>query len=112
MDKISTFTLRTLPQHLDSEKALIGAVLVRPESIHDVVDIVSPDIFFSERHRLIWETIQELFSKSEPIDLLSLSSRLEEKSQLDRAGGTSYLAELAGSIIKRVWLQYIPQEHF
>jgi hypothetical protein len=62
--------------------------------IPDGVDVVSPDIFFSERHRLIWETIQELFSKSEPIDLLSLSSRLEEKSQLDRAGGTSYLAEL------------------
>ncbi len=106
MDKISTFTLRTLPQHLDSEKALIGAVLVRPESIHDVVDIVSPDIFFSERHRLIWETIQELFSKSEPIDLLSLSSRLEEKSQLDRAGGTSYLAELAGSVPSAANIRY------
>ncbi len=86
--------LRIPPQNLDSEKALLGSIMLRPEAIHEIIDIVSAPGFYSERHRLIFQAMLELFSKNQPIDLLSLPSRLKEKGMLEQAGGASYLTEL------------------
>ncbi len=86
--------LRVPPQNIDSEKALLGSIMLRPESINEIIDIASPPCFYSERHRLIYQTMLELFGKSQPIDLLSLSSRLREKKVLEQVGGASYLTEL------------------
>ena len=89
---------RIPPQNLDAEKALLGSIMLRPGGIFEVVDIVTEQSFYSGRHRFIWKTMLELSSKNIPIDLLSLSSRLTEKTELEAAGGASYLAELAASV--------------
>ena len=93
-----TATNKIPPQNIDAERALLGSVMTRPDVIYDVVDIVSGKSFYSERHKIIYETMLELFSKSQPIDLLSLASRLKEKELLERAGGNLYLTELLGSV--------------
>lgn len=90
--------LRIPPQNLDAEKALLGSIMLRPDGISEVLDIVGEQAFYSGRHRLIWRTMLELFSKNIPIDLLSLSSRLTEKGELEAAGGATYLAELTASV--------------
>ena len=90
--------LRIPPQNIDAEKALLGSVMLRPDALSDVIDILSPSAFYVEKHRLIWKTMLELFAKNTPIDLLSLSSRLKEKEILEAAGGASYLAELSSSV--------------
>ena len=66
--------LRIPPHNIESEKALLGSIMIKPESMHDVLDIISPHSFYAEKHRLIYEAMLELFAKSEPIDLLSMSS--------------------------------------
>ncbi|MEK7081794.1 MAG: replicative DNA helicase, partial [Patescibacteria group bacterium] len=86
------------PQNIDAERALLGSVMTRPDVIYDVVDIINGKSFYSERHKIIYETMLELFSKSQPIDLLSMASRLKEKELLERAGGNLYLTELLGSV--------------
>jgi len=93
-----TATNKIPPQNIDAERALLGSIMTRPDVIYDVVDIVSGKSFYSERHKIIYETMLELFSKSQPIDLLSLASRLKEKELLERAGGNLYLTELLGSV--------------
>ena len=90
--------VRIPPQNIDAEKALLGSCLLRTDAVSDVLDIVSLDIFYVEKHRLIWKAILELFTKNAPIDLLSLSSRLQERELLEAAGGASYLAELASAV--------------
>ncbi|OHA18926.1 MAG: replicative DNA helicase [Candidatus Taylorbacteria bacterium RIFCSPHIGHO2_02_FULL_47_18] len=90
--------IRIPPQNIDAEKALLGSVMLRPDAISDVMDLLSPEGFYVEKHRLIWKTMLELFAKTAPIDLLSLSSRLKEKEILEAAGGASYLAELSSSV--------------
>lgn len=90
--------LRLPPQNIDSEKALLGSIMLKPESINDVFDIVTGDSFYSEKHRIIFNGMMDLNNKSEPIDLLSLSTKLKEKKQLDQIGGSSYLTELVNVV--------------
>ncbi|MDO8564409.1 MAG: replicative DNA helicase [bacterium] len=89
---------RIPPQNLDAEKALLGSVMLRPDGISEVLDRITVEAFYGNRHRVIWKTMMELYSKNIPIDLLSLSSRLTEKSELEAAGGASYLAELTATV--------------
>ncbi|MEX0933298.1 MAG: replicative DNA helicase [Candidatus Paceibacterota bacterium] len=86
------------PQNIESEKALLGSVMLRNEVLHDVIDIIREESFYVEKHRIIWRSIMGLFTKSEPIDLLSLSNKLEGNKELSKIGGKSYLAELAQDV--------------
>lgn len=86
------------PQSIELERALLGSVLLRSDIIHDVIDLVREESFYAEKHKRIWRAILELFSKSEPIDLLSLANRLEGKKELAKVGGKSYLAELVQDV--------------
>jgi replicative DNA helicase len=88
---------RIPPQSLESERGLLGALLLKPDAIHDVADTVRPDSFYAEKHRMIYEGMRELVGRGEPVDLLSLSEHLSGKSQLERVGGRAYIAELVNS---------------
>ncbi len=90
--------LRVPPQNIESEKALLGAVMIKPEALHDISDTIAPDSFYAEKHRIIFTAMLELHTRNEPIDLLSLSTRLKEKKSLDQVGGSSYLAELVNGV--------------
>ncbi len=90
--------LRVPPQSIEAEKALLGSIMIRPEVMHDITDIIFEKSFYSDRHKLIWSTMMELHNKSIPIDLLSLSARLKEKEMLDQAGGMNYLGELVNGV--------------
>lgn len=90
--------LRIPPHSLDAEMALLGSVMLRPDAIYEIMDVVTPTSFYYEKHRLIFETMLELFAKHQPIDILSLSTRLKEKDLLERVGGAAFLTELTGMV--------------
>ncbi len=85
---------RVPPQNIESERALLGALMLKPDAIHDVIDLVSSDDFYVAKHRTIFDAILSLFHKGEPIDILSLTSRLKEEKKLQAIGGASELTEL------------------
>ncbi len=95
---ITSSGLRVPPQNTDSEKALLGSIMLRSEVLFDIVDVISDDCFYSEKHRLIFRAMMDLFSKKEPIDLLTLATKLKEHNQLDQIGGNEFLGELAGTV--------------
>lgn len=90
--------LRIPPQNIDSEKALLGSLMIRPEGMYDVADVLTRESFYVEKHRMLFDAMIELHTRHEPIDLLSVSARLKERSKFDSIGGGSYLAELADSV--------------
>lgn len=98
MSDALTTKLRIPPQSLDAEMALLGSVMLRPDAIYEIMDLVSPQSFYFEKNRTVFETMLELFGKRSPIDLLSLSSRLKEKELLERVGGTTFLTELTSLV--------------
>lgn len=96
--KRSASNLRIPPQCVDSERALLGSIMLKPESLYDMADRLSSDSFYSNKHRMVFEVMLELFSKNEPIDLLTLTNRLKEKEILTQVGGSSYLGELVNVV--------------
>jgi replicative DNA helicase len=90
--------MRVPPQHLESEMALLGGIMRSADAIHEVTDILTAETFYADKHKAIFETMLDLNSRGEPIDMISMSSRLSDKNLLEKIGGRSYLAELVQSI--------------
>ena len=86
------------PQNLEAEQSVLGSLLIDKNAIIKVADIIMPDDFYKDAHGLILESMIDLYEKREPIDVLSLASRLEDKDQLETIGGRSYLATLANAV--------------
>ncbi len=82
------------PQNLDAEYNVLGAVFIDNDSLPKLLEIISIDDFYRASHQKIFAAMVELFEKSEPIDLLTLSERLRKNKHLEEVGGTDYLASL------------------
>src|SRR3989338_6962066 len=86
------------PQNLEAEMSLLGAILIDKDALFKIADRLDPGDFYKATHSDIYTSMLELFAKNEPIDLLTLGSRLTEKGQLEKGGGRAYLAQLANSV--------------
>jgi len=82
------------PQSIEAEKSLLGSLLLDKEAIVKVADFLQRRDFYKKSHQEIYQAILDLFEKGEPIDILSVSTRLKEKNLLEDVGDTGYLTEL------------------
>lgn len=89
---------RIPPQNLEAEMSLIGSILLDKEAILKVADLIDQDDFYKNAHRDIYGTMLELYGRNEPVDLLTLSNRLEEKKMLEKIGGRSYLVQISNAV--------------
>jgi replicative DNA helicase len=83
---------------LEAEASLLGALLIDKEAIVKVNDLIESQDFYAAAHQRIYENILELFETHTPIDLVTLSDRLEAKGVLNEIGGSSYLLSLANAV--------------
>ncbi len=90
--------LRIPPNNIDAERALLGAIFLKPEVMHDIAVTIFPESFYADKHAQIYKAILEVFMKGDPIDLLSISTKLKSNDQLERIGGATYLTDLSESV--------------
>ena len=83
--RVTNRSLRTPPRNIDAEKALLGAIILKPDVLHDVSVTVYPESFYADKHRLIFEAIIQIFSKGDPIDVVTVVSKLRDTGNLDPA---------------------------
>ncbi|MBI4272919.1 replicative DNA helicase [Candidatus Uhrbacteria bacterium] len=83
------------PHNIEAEQSLLGALLIDKDAIGRIADAITPLDFYKTSHTMIFEAMLDLFEKRDPIDLLSLGNRLDEKKNLEAVGGRSYLIGLA-----------------
>lgn len=86
------------PQNIEAEKSLLGCLMIDTDAILKVADFLTADDFYKENHRKIYGAMLELFEKGAPLDVLSVSSRLKEKEELEAIGGASFLASLVNTV--------------
>lgn len=94
----STPPTRIPPQNIEAEQAVLGSIMIRENLLHTVLENLRSEDFYKENHRLIYETIIDLFEKNEPYDLLTITDHLIGKNQLEKAGGASYIGSLTSLI--------------
>lgn len=97
-NNLKNTNIRIPPQSIPSEQAVLGSIMLRKDAIHEVEDMVTPDSFYVEKHKIIFSSMQDLDRKNEPIDMLSLSTKLSEQKNLERIGGNQYLAEIVNGV--------------
>ena len=85
---------RIPPRSLEAEMATLGAMLTEREAIARVVDLLEADDFYNPQHQSLYRAMVDLFSDSEPVDLVTLQARLQDRGQLEQTGGTPYLLAL------------------
>lgn len=98
--------LRVPPQDIETERALLGAVMIKPGALAGIVDLLTQESFYAEKHRMIWRAMIDLYMKNEPIDMLSVSAKLKEKKWLQNVGGASYLTTLVNMLPSASNLEY------
>ncbi|MFH1430283.1 MAG: replicative DNA helicase [Candidatus Uhrbacteria bacterium] len=89
---------RIPPQNLEAEQSLLGALLIDKDVMVRVSDCVKPQDFYRDAHQDIYAAMVELYERREPIDLLSLANKLEERGKLERVGGRSALVDLSAIV--------------
>lgn len=82
------------PQNIEAEMSVLGSVMIDKNAIVKIADIIRPEDFYKENHAKLFEVILELYNEQQPIDILSVSSRLKEKGILKEMGGRGYLTDL------------------
>lgn len=90
--------LRTPPQNVAAEKALLGAIILKPDVMHDISVTVYPESFYADKHSAIFKAISAIFSGGDPIDTVSVITKLKDMNQLDRVGGAAYITELIETV--------------
>ncbi len=90
--------LRVPPHNLEAEASVLGSLMLDKDAVIKIADLLKLGDFYKDDHNLIYETMLALYEEREPIDVLSLSNKLEEKGKLERVGGSSYLASLVNTV--------------
>ncbi len=86
------------PQNMEAEQSVLGGILLENQALNNVLEILAGNDFYSEGHRKIFDAITDLSERGEPSDLVTLSSLLKDRKQIDQVGGMAYLASLVDSV--------------
>jgi replicative DNA helicase len=94
------------PQVLELEEAVLGAMMIDKKGVDDVIDILQADAFYKDSHKYIFEAIVQLFTDTQPIDLLTVSAQLKKNGKLELAGGDFYLIQLTQKISSSAHIEF------
>src|SRR4029078_11928391 len=86
------------PHAIDAEKTVIGALLLDPEAIIKVSDFLRGEDFYDGTLKMIYKAIMDLYTAHEPIDFVTVSTKLQDTQKVQDVGGSSFLADLAASV--------------
>ncbi len=94
------------PQAIDLEEVVLGAMMIDKKGVDSVIDILHPEVFYKESHQFIFESIVKLFENTEPIDILTVSSKLKSLGKLEKVGGDYYLVQLSQKVSSSAHIEY------
>ncbi|ODA40143.1 replicative DNA helicase [Desulfosporosinus sp. BG] len=98
--------IKVPPHNLEAEQAVLGAMMLDPEAGSSVFEMLQPEDFYRDNHRLIFSAIQDLFEKGDPVDLVSVAEILRQQGRLEQVGGIATISEIARSVPSAANVEY------
>jgi replicative DNA helicase len=95
---VDLITEKGLPHNLEAERSVLGAIILENESIYQILDSLSPEDFYAENHKILYDRFISLITASRSIDLVILRDELGRRGELDQIGGLAYLVSLIDSV--------------
>ena len=86
------------PQNTEAEQCMLGCLMLDKDAIIKVADFIKSEDFYKDIHQEIYQAMADLYERSNPIDILSVSARLKEKNKLEETGGSAYLTSLINAV--------------
>jgi replicative DNA helicase len=105
-ENISTLVDKLPPQNLEAERACLGSMLLDREAIEVALDVLSDEDFYSEQHRIIYKALLELYGRSTPVDIVTLTDYLRGSGDVDRVGGIGYVSSLLDEVPTSANIEY------
>ena len=90
--------MRSLPQSIEAEQSVIGAMLIDKTAIAKVFEKLEEEDFYRDGHKVIYKAIREMYAKDMAVDLVTLLEHLKSADMLEKAGGVTYISELSASV--------------
>ncbi|MBR5489250.1 MAG: replicative DNA helicase, partial [Firmicutes bacterium] len=91
--------IERIPPHNDeAERSVLGSALLDKDALLDVVESVTADDFYNEAHKEIFKAVTDLYKKSAPVDVLTVSEELKRRNSLEMVGGRAYIAALSADV--------------
>ena len=100
---------RSLPQNLEAERCVLGAILIHNDNFNQAVELIDADDFFRDAHRRVFDKMVDLNEKGEVIDLVTLKDELGRSGDLDRVGGPAYIASLVDGVPRSTHVEHYAQ---
>lgn len=94
------------PQAVDFEQVVLGALLIDKKAINQVIHLLSTDVFYFDKHQIIFEAIQRLYDIGSPVDILTVSEQLSKMEKLEMIGGDFYLVSLTEKVFSSAHIEY------
>lgn len=94
------------PQAIDVEEAVLGALMLEKDALTAVIDTLRPEVFYKEAHQRIYKAIYALFKKSEPIDIITVTTELRNSGDLEIIGGPYYIAQLTNRVASAANIEF------
>lgn len=86
------------PQSIELEEVVLGAILIEKRAINEIVEVLSPESFYSPKHSIIYQACLNLYNRSEPIDLLTVTQELKSNNKLESVGGAYGISQITNRV--------------
>lgn len=106
IDTLLGTTGKLTPQAVEFEEAVLGALMIDDNAVTEVLAMLRPEMFYVEANQQIFTAIRQLFSASQPIDVLTVTNQLKKNKQLELCGGASYVAGLTSRLNSAANVEY------
>lgn len=94
------------PSDIETEEVVLGAILIEPNALATVIDILQPEVFYKEAHQRIFAAVLALYPIGEPIDVITVTNYLRKSGEIDFIGGPAYIAQLTDRVISAANIEY------
>lgn len=95
-----------IPANLDAERAVLGSCLIDPAAFDKVSGFLKPNAFYRERHAWLYEAMQALANRHEPLDFITVTDEMERQGRLEEAGGPAFITELITDIPTALYVEH------
>ena len=101
------FTLgHVMPQATEMEKAVLGALMIDKDAYLEVCELLKPESFYEPRNQMVYEAIQRLSMEESPVDVLTVTDKLQKMGKLEEVGGPGYVADLSSRVASSANIEY------